>query len=79
MIQAKNVAIRIALLLAVVATSGCAGTHVSKFAYKSDEYKVNVPVKDEGCYDASVLLGSDAARTRDVASKVVVALDGPRS
>lgn len=75
MSAAKNVSIRIALLLAVVATSGCAGTHVSKFTYSSDTYKVNVPVKDEGCYDASVLLGSDAARTRDVANKVVVALD----
>lgn len=75
MITARNVTIQIALLLAVVATSGCAGTHVSKFAYKSDEYKVNVPVKDEGCYDASVLLGSDPARTRDVANKVIVALD----
>jgi len=71
----KSVSIRLALLLGVVGTSGCAGTLVSKFVYRSDAYKVNVPVKDEGCYDASVLLGVGAARTRDVANKVVVALD----
>lgn len=75
MIGAKNLSARIASLLAVLATTGCAGTHVSKFNYEKDAYKVNVPVKDEGCYDASVLLGVDAARTKDVASKVVVALD----
>ena len=73
--RTEKIGIRTALLFAIIATSGCAGTHVSKFSYQSDAYKVNVPVKDEGCYDASVLLSSDAARTRDVANKVVVALD----
>lgn len=72
---AKSATIRTALLLAVVATSGCAGTQVSRFTYTAEAYKVNVPVKDDGCYDASVLLGSNAARTRDVAGKVVAALD----
>lgn len=75
MIRAKNLLARIAPLLAVLAATGCAGTHTSKYAYQADAYKVNVPVKDEGCYDASVLLGVDAAKTKDVANKVVVGLD----
>lgn len=71
----RNVALRLALLVGAVGATGCAGTQVSRFTYSNDAYKVNVPVKDEGCYDASVLLASDAARTKDVAGKVVVALD----
>jgi hypothetical protein len=68
-------AVRIALILGVAGLTGCAGTHASKFTYSNDAYQLNVPVRDEGCYDASVLLGADAARAKDVATKVVVALD----
>jgi hypothetical protein len=72
---ARSAPSRLALLIGVVGMSGCAGTLVSKFTYSSDAYRVNVPVKAEGCYDASVLLGVDAARARDIANKVLVALD----
>ena len=54
--------------------SGCAGTQVSKFSY-NDKYVVNQPVKDEKCYDASVLLGTDMARANDIAKKVIIGLD----
>jgi len=58
----------------MAAVSGCAGTQVSKFSY-NDKYIVNQPVKDEKCYDASVLLGTDMARANDIAKKVVIGLD----
>jgi len=58
----------------VVLMSGCAGTHVSKFSY-SESYNVNEPVKGEECYDASVLLGVDMTRAKDIAKKVIIALD----
>jgi hypothetical protein len=75
MTSRRNAFSRLAVLLGALAMSGCAGTHVSKYTYSDDAYKLNVPVKDDGCYDASVLLGADAARTKDIATKVVVALD----
>ena len=58
----------------VIIMSGCAGTHVSKFSY-NESYNVNEPIKGEGCYDASVLLGVDMKRAKDIAKKVVIALD----
>ena len=57
-----------------VIMSGCAGTHVSKFAY-NENYNVNEPLKGEKCYDASVLLGVDMKRAKDIAKKVLIALD----
>lgn len=54
--------------------SGCAGTQVSKYSY-NENYIVNQPVKGEKCYDASVLLGVDLKRAKDIAKKVVTALD----
>ncbi len=62
------------LLCLVFIISGCAGSQVSTFKY-DDTYEVNVPVKSEKCYDASVLLGENIERTKDVAKKVLVALD----
>jgi hypothetical protein len=58
----------------VVFMSGCAGTHVSEFTY-NENYNVNEPVKGEGCYDASVLLSVDMASAKDIAKKVIIALD----
>jgi hypothetical protein len=75
MTVSTNASTRLALLLGLLGAAGCAGTHVSKFAYSSDAYTVNVPVKDEKCYDASVLLGASAARTKDIATKAVAAVD----
>ena len=54
--------------------TGCAGTQVSKFSY-DESYKVNEPIKGEKCYDASVLLEVDIKRAKDIAKKVIVALD----
>lgn len=54
--------------------SSCAGVHVSKYTY-NDSYQVNKPMKGEGCYDASVLLGVALSRAKDVAKKVLVAVD----
>ncbi len=57
-----------------VIVSGCAGTHASKFMY-NEGYGINEPVKGEKCYDASVLLGVDMKRAKDIARKVTIALD----
>jgi hypothetical protein len=54
--------------------SSCAGTQVSKFSY-SETLKINEPIKGEGCYDASVVLGENIIRAKDIAKKVIVALD----
>ena len=54
--------------------SGCAGTHVSKYSY-NENYNVNEPVKGEKCYDASVLLGVNMQRAKDIAKKALIALD----
>jgi len=75
MTRLASTSVHLALLLAVAGLSGCAGTLASKYSYSSESHKVNAPVKDEGCYDASVLLGADAARTKDLANKVLAALD----
>lgn len=59
---------------AIVILSGCAGVQVSKFAY-DESYQINKPMKGEKCYDASVLLGVDINRARDIAKKALVAVD----
>jgi hypothetical protein len=59
----------------VLLLSGCAGTLDSKYTPSGQQYVVNQAVKDAGCYDASVMLGADAERARDIAKKVLVALD----
>ena len=58
----------------VVGLSGCAGVQTSGYAF-NDSYKVNQPVKGEGCYDASVLLGKNAAESKTIATKVLTAID----
>ena len=58
----------------ILIMSGCAGTNVSKFSY-NENYNVNEPVKGEKCYDASVLLGVNMNRAKDIAKKVIIALD----
>ncbi len=57
-----------------IALSGCAGTASSRYQ-PDDPQTVNQPVKDPKCYDASVLLGVDETRARDIARKVLAALD----
>jgi hypothetical protein len=54
--------------------AGCAGTGTSGFTYDA-QYKTNVPKNTEECYDASVLLGANAERTKDIVKKVLVAVD----
>jgi hypothetical protein len=54
--------------------SGCGGTHVSKYTF-NDTYKTNIPVKDENCYDASILLGVNSKRAKDISEKVLIAID----
>jgi len=54
--------------------TGCAGTQVSSFSYSKD-YTVNEPKKDNKCYDASVLLGVDITRAKEISKKVLVAVD----
>ena len=58
----------------IVIMSGCAGTNVSKFSY-NEKYNVNEPVKGEKCFDASVLLVVDQKKAKDIAKKVIIALD----
>ena len=62
------------VVLSAVLASGCAGVATSKLTY-NDSYKLNSPKITEGCYDASVLLGASVERTRDVAKKVLTAVD----
>ncbi len=72
--KVRSISVLIVVCSFVLIMSGCAGTHVSKFTY-DENYTVNEPVKGEGCYDASVLLGEDMARAKDIAKKVIIALD----
>lgn len=70
----KNLFSLIVVFGFVAIMSGCAGTHVSKYSY-NENYNVNVPVKGEKCYDASVLLGVNMLRAKDIAKKALIALD----
>ncbi len=70
----KPVALLIASFSSLVILSGCAGVQVSKFTF-DDSFKVNKPMKGEKCYDASVLLGVNLNRARDITKKVLVAVD----
>jgi hypothetical protein len=54
--------------------SGCAGTHISEYSY-NENYNVNEPIKGEKCYDASVLLGVNMQRAKEIAKKTLIALD----
>jgi hypothetical protein len=57
-----------------VLSTGCAGIATSNLTY-DEQLQLNTPKKTEGCYDASVLLGANVERTKDVARKVLVAVD----
>jgi hypothetical protein len=57
-----------------LALAGCAGIETSKLTY-DDTQKVNLPVKSEGCYDASIVLATSLADARAMARKVLVAID----
>ena len=57
-----------------LALSGCAGVQTSKLSY-SDSYQVNQPVKTEGCYDASVVLAKSLGESKEMAKKVLIAID----
>ncbi len=70
----KALSLLVAVFCFVAIISGCAGTHVSKFSYNENSV-VNEPVKGGKCYDASVLLGVDVNRAKDIAKKVIIALD----
>ena len=70
----KSTSLMIATFGAMAIVSGCAGLQVSEFTY-DESYQINKPKKGEKCYDASVLLGVDLNRARDIAKKVLVAVD----
>ena len=75
MVQFRNSLFSLAVFFSfIVIMSGCAGTHNSKFSF-NENYNVNEPVKGEKCYDASVLLGVDLKRAKDISKKVIIALD----
>jgi hypothetical protein len=63
-----------AISACMIALFGCAGTASTKYQ-ADDQQTVNQPVKDPKCYDASVMLGVNEARARDIARKVLAALD----
>lgn len=62
------------VVISVVLISGCADMATSGLTY-DEQYKLNTPKKTEACYDASVLLGANIERTKDVAKKVLTAVD----
>ena len=72
--KVRSISVLIVVCGLVVIMSGCAGTYISKFTY-NETYKVNKPVRGGGCYDASVLLGVDMTRAKDIAKKVILAHD----
>lgn len=75
MVQKKKNLFSLIVVFGFVAImSGCAGTHVSKYSY-NENCNVNEPVKGEKCYDASVLLGVNMQRAKDIAKKTLIALD----
>lgn len=63
-----------AAALALISLIGCSGVTASKFTY-TPNLQLNVATKDEGCYDAAVLLGADLPATKDIALKVLKAVD----
>lgn len=70
---------KISMLLASVVCvgagiSGCAGVQTTSYSY-NDSYKLNQPVMGDGCYDASVLLGKNTRDAKEIAKKVLVAID----
>jgi hypothetical protein len=54
--------------------AGC-GTSQSHFTYDSS-FVPNIPKTGQGCYDAAVLLGTDIAKAREIALKVLALNDG---
>ncbi len=70
----KSLLLLVVIFISMTILSSCAGTHVSKLSY-NENYNINEPVKGEKCYDASVLLGVDIERSKDIAKKVIIALD----
>ncbi|MFC5500603.1 hypothetical protein ACFPOE_23875 [Caenimonas terrae] len=68
------VGFRVLAVASCVAMAGCAGLQTSGHKY-SDSYKLNQPVKGEGCYDASVLLGKNVGASMEIATKVLAAID----
>lgn len=57
-----------------VGASGCAGVQRSSYSY-DNSFRVNQPVKSDGCYDASVLLGKNSSSAKEIGKKVLVAID----
>ena len=70
----KSLSLLVAVFCFVAIISGCAGTHVSKISYDKIS-NINEPIKGDKCYDAAVLLGIDIKRAKDIAKKVIIALD----
>jgi hypothetical protein len=62
------------VLLALASLTGCAGLETSKFSY-SQNAKINEANKSPDCYDASVLLGKNVVKSKDIAKKVLVGID----
>lgn len=54
--------------------SGCSGVTTSQLTY-TPSMQPNTASKSEGCYDAAVLLGADLATSKDIALKVLKAID----
>lgn len=70
----SNIATLLVAFAAVAGLAACAGVKTSKYSYDAS-YRLNQPVKDAECYDASVLLSKDLAASKDIAKKVLTALD----
>lgn len=57
-----------------VLVSACAGVQTSTYSF-NDTYRVNVPTKGSGCYDAAVLLDKTIGESMEISKKVLVAVD----
>lgn len=71
--QMKKISV-VGLVMTAVLVSGCAGMTSSKMTY-APQLKVNRPKKAEDCYDAAVLLGASLERSKEIAKRVLVAVD----
>jgi hypothetical protein len=54
--------------------AGCAGVPTSTHSY-NESYKPNLPMKSDGCYEASVVLAKGVADSAAIATKALSAVD----
>ena len=70
----KPVVFPVFVLFFITLLSGCGGTQVSRFSY-DESFTLNQTKKSEDCYDASIFIGTNIQKAKDISKKVVIAID----